>query len=52
MFAPEEWTVIRTGLNVVTIQGKDATSLSVLQSKIDKEYQKSVKKKEKLVTKN
>jgi len=46
MFAPEEWTVIRTGLNVVTIQGKDATSLSVLQSKVDKEYQKSVKKKE------
>ena len=52
MFSPEEWTVIRTGLNVVTIQGKDATSLSVLQSKIDKEYQKSIKKKEKLVTKN
>ena len=52
MFSPEEWTVIRTGLNVVTIQGKDATSLSVLQSKVDKEYQKAVKKKEKLVTKN
>jgi hypothetical protein len=47
MFAPEEWTVIRTGLNVVTIQGKDATSLSILQNKVDKEYQKSVKKKEK-----
>ena len=52
MFAPEEWTVIRTGLNVVTIQGKDAKSLSILQSKVDKEYQKAVKKKEKLTTKN
>ena len=52
MFIPEEWTVIRTGLDIVTIQGKDATSLSILQSKVDKEYQKSIKKKEKLVTKN
>ena len=47
MFAPEEWTVIRTGLNVVTIQGKDATSLSILQNKVDKEYQKSVEKEKK-----
>tara|TARA_R110002167_G_C12321027_1_gene619144 strand:+ start:357 stop:524 length:168 start_codon:yes stop_codon:yes gene_type:complete len=47
MFAPEEWTVIRSGLNIVTIQGKDATSLSILQSKVDNEYQKSIKKRNK-----
>ena len=23
MFSPEEWTVIRTGLDIVTVQGKD-----------------------------
>jgi hypothetical protein len=47
MFSPEEWTVIRTGLDIVTIQGKDATSLSILQNKIDKEIQKSINKKNK-----
>ena len=47
MFAPEEWTVIRTGLNVVTIQGKDAKSLSVLQNKVEKEIQKSINKRNK-----
>lgn len=47
MFSPEEWTVIRTGLDIVTIQGKDATSLSVLQNKVDKENQKSLNKRNK-----
>ena len=47
MFSPEEWTVIRTGLDIVTIQGKDATSLSILQDKIDKESQKSLNKRNK-----
>ena len=42
MFVPEEWTVIRTGLDIVTIQGKDAKSLSVLQNKVEKEIQKSM----------
>ena len=27
MFTPEEWTVIRAGLDVITIQGKDADGL-------------------------
>ena len=45
MFVPEEWTVIRTGLDIVTIQGKDAKSLSLLQSKVEKEIQKSMTKK-------
>ena len=45
MFSPEEWTVIRTGLDLVTVQGKDAKSLSMLQSKVEKEIQKSINKK-------
>ena len=45
MFSPEEWTVIRTGLDIVTVQGKDAKSLSMLQSKVEKEIQKSINKK-------
>ena len=44
MFSPEEWTVIRTGLDIVTVQGKDAKSLSMLQSKVEKEIQKSINK--------
>ena len=52
MFIPEEWTVIRTGLDIVTIQGKDAKSLSILQSKVDNEYQKSLKKRNKELEKN
>tara|TARA_R110002020_G_scaffold56597_1_gene156509 strand:+ start:2450 stop:2614 length:165 start_codon:yes stop_codon:yes gene_type:complete len=47
MFVPEEWTVIRTGLDIVTIQGKDAKSLSVLQNKVEKEIQKSINKRNK-----
>ena len=45
MFSPEEWTGIRTGLDIVTVQGKDAKSLSMLQSKVEKEIQKSINKK-------
>ena len=45
MFSPEEWPVIRTGLDIVTVQGKDAKSLSMLQSKVEKEIQKSINKK-------
>ena len=51
MFSPEEWTVIRAGLDIVTIQGKDATSLSILQNKIDKEKQKWLNKRNKKLQK-
>ena len=44
MFTPEEWTVIRAGLDVITIQGKDADGLSSLQSKVNKEKEKSMTK--------
>ena len=47
MFSPEEWTVIRAGLEIVTIQGKDAKSLAILQNKIEKENQKSLNKRNK-----
>jgi len=44
MFSPEEWTVIRTGLDIVSIQGKDAASLASLQIKVNKEREKSMTK--------
>jgi|TARA_R110000772_G_scaffold5863_1_gene20855 hypothetical protein len=48
MFSPEEWTVIRTGLDIVSIQGKDAASLASLQIKVNKEREKSMTKRIKI----
>jgi len=45
MFTPEEWTVIRQGLDIITISGKDAKNLALLQAKVEKEIEKSTKKK-------
>ncbi len=47
MYTPEEWTVIRTGLDLVTITGKNAKDLAALQVKVEKDIQKSKAKKEK-----
>ena len=47
MYTPEEWTVMRTGLDLITITGKDAKKLVVLQNKVEKEIQKSIVKREK-----
>ena len=47
MYTPEEWTVIRTGLDLITIIGKNAKALASLQDKVDKDIQKSTIKKEK-----
>ncbi len=47
MFTPEEWTVIRQGLDIITISGKDAKNLALLQVKVEKEIEKSTKKKTK-----
>jgi len=47
MYTPEEWTVIRTGLDLVTITGKNAKNLAALQDKVEKDIQKSATKKEK-----
>ena len=47
MFLPEEWTVIRQGLDVITIAGKDAKALASIQEKVEKELQKATTKKEK-----
>lgn len=47
MYTPEEWTVIRTGLDLITITGKDAKKLVVLQNKVEKDIQKSTVKREK-----
>ena len=47
MYTPEEWTVMRTGLDLVTIIGKNAKALSLLQDKVEKDIQKSTIKKEK-----
>ena len=47
MYTPEEWTVIRTGLDLVTITGKNAKDLAALQIKVEKDIQKSTAKREK-----
>ena len=47
MYTPEELTVIRTGLDLVTIVGKNAKLLAQLQDKVEKDIQKSANKKEK-----
>ena len=47
MYTPEELTVIRTGLDLVTIVGKNAKLLAQLQDKVDKDFEKSTIKKEK-----
>ena len=41
MYTPEEWTVIRTGLDLVTITGKNAKDLAALQLKVEKDIEKS-----------
>ena len=47
MYTPEELTVIRMGLDLVTIVGKDARLFALLQDKVDKDFEKSTIKKEK-----
>ena len=47
MYTPNEWTVIRQGLDLVTITGKNAKDLAALQVKVEKDIQKSTAKKEK-----
>jgi hypothetical protein len=47
MYTPEELTVIRKGLDLVTITGNNAKALASLQNKIEKDIQKSTAKKEK-----
>ena len=47
MYTPNEWTVIRQGLDLVTITGKNAKDLAALQIKVEKDIQKSTAKKEK-----
>lgn len=46
MYTPQEWTVIRQGLDLVTISGKNAKDLAALQVKVEKDIQKSTVKKE------
>lgn len=47
MYTPEEWTVIRTGLDLVTITGKNAKDLAALQLKVEKDIEKSTDKRQK-----
>ena len=47
MYTPNEWTVIRQGLDLVTITGKNAKNLAALQVKVEKDIQKSETKKQK-----
>jgi hypothetical protein len=47
MYTPEEWTVIRQGLDLVTITGKNAKNLAALQVKVENDIQKSETKKQK-----
>tara|TARA_B100000768_G_C11238679_1_gene358446 strand:- start:251 stop:439 length:189 start_codon:yes stop_codon:yes gene_type:complete len=47
MYTPEELTVIRTGLDLVTITGNSAKALALLQNKIEKDILKATAKKEK-----
>jgi hypothetical protein len=47
MYTPQEWTVIRQGLDLVTITGKNAKDLAALQVKVENDIQKSETKKQK-----
>jgi len=47
MYTPQEWTVIRQGLDLVTISGKNAKDLAALQVKVENDIQKSETKKQK-----
>jgi len=47
MYTPEEWNVIRQGLDLITITGKDAKKLATLQVKVEKDFHKSEVKKQK-----
>jgi hypothetical protein len=47
MYTPQEWTVIRQGLDLVTISGKNAKDLASLQVKVENDIQKSEVKKQK-----
>ena len=47
MYTPNEWTVIRQGLDLVTITGKNAKDLAALQVKVENDIKKSTAKKEK-----
>ena len=47
MYTPEEYTVIRQGLDLLTITGKDAKKLVELQTKVEKDIQKSTIKRQK-----
>jgi hypothetical protein len=47
MYTPEEWTAIRQGLDLITIQGKNAKYLAELQIKVEKDFQKATDKKQK-----
>ena len=47
MYTPEEYTVIRQGLDLVTITGKNAKNLAALQVKVENDIQKSETKKQK-----
>ena len=51
MYTPEEYTVIRTGLDLVTIVGKNAKLLAQLQDKVEKDITKSTTKREKEIEK-
>jgi len=47
MYTTEEWNVIRQGLDLVTITGKNAKNLAALQVKVENDIQKSEIKKQK-----
>jgi len=47
MYTLEEWTVIRQGLDLVTITGKNAKNLAALQVKVENDIKKSETKKQK-----
>ena len=47
MYTPNEWTVIRQGLDLVTITGKNAKDLAALQIKVENDIKKSEVKKQK-----
>tara|TARA_B100001063_G_C16708024_1_gene526405 strand:- start:373 stop:561 length:189 start_codon:yes stop_codon:yes gene_type:complete len=47
MYTPQEWTVMRQGLDLVTITGKNAKDLAALQVKVENDIKKSTAKKEK-----
>jgi hypothetical protein len=52
MYTPEELTVMRTGLDLVTIIGKNAKALAQLQDKVEKDITKINHQKGKRIRKN